>query len=187
MKYLMGTETFGHVHELEIGALSLRDVGVHYFNTVLERFNLTPSYVYAPDGDVLTTELMIKDPNDCAAFCSFEQFSMKETAVGALRFALGRKSNTDFGVVSPINLFFADNKHVPGCVSFKIEWSTSKGNGDTGEIRPPHLGDASKNPLKKAAYLNKVYAYARANLPRTHTLIATDHWHELPPHIHTVR
>ena len=56
------TESFGRVHEREIGALSLKDIAVHYLGAIAERFGLTPRYAYAPNGDVLTTELRIKDP-----------------------------------------------------------------------------------------------------------------------------
>ena len=180
-------ESFGRVHEIEIGALSLHDLAVHYFDAVVLRFGLEPRYAYAPDGNVLTKELQIKEPEDAGAFCCFEHFMREDTGVGAMRYALGRKSNTDFMVVPVINMFFSDNKHTPGCVTFKVEFSTVKGNGATGRMTGPHLGERSKNPLKDEAYLNKVVTYARGMLPRTHTLIKTDNWHTLPPHIHAVR
>ena len=62
-------------------------------------------------------------------------------------------------------------------MTFTVEWSTSKGNGDTGVITPPHLGSKTTNPLKDYYYLNEVYKYARANLPRNHDLIKVKQWH----------
>ena len=70
------------------------------------------------------------------------------TGTGALRYKLGRKSNTDAVVVSPLKFFFSDTKHTPGTVHFQVEVSTCKINGATGALTPPHLGRSSKNQLK---------------------------------------
>ena len=45
----------------------------------------------------------------------------------------------------------------------------------------------SKNKLKTDEYKNLVITYAREKLPRTHTLIEKDGWHNLPPSVHAVR
>ena len=170
MKIMGMNETFGRVHEIEIGALSLRGLAMDYFNGVVEKYGLKPKYAFEPFGDEVTYELQIKEPSQVGEFCAFEEFAPKNTAVGALRFNVGRASNTDFVVVSPINMFFTDNKLQEGCVTFKVEFSTTKGNGVTGTMTPPHLGNASKNPLKSQQYRNELRAYVIANLPRTHAL-----------------
>ena len=103
--------SFGREHSIEVGALTLRDLAVHYFDGVVRRFELKPQYVYAPDGNVLTVELQIKDPNAVGVFCSFENFMPKNTGVGALRYALGRASNTDASVVSPIHVLRGQQAH----------------------------------------------------------------------------
>ena len=54
----------------------------------------------------------------------------------------------------PINMYFTDNKLQEGCVTFMVEFSTIKGNGVTGTMTPPHLGEKSKNPLKDQVYRN---------------------------------
>ena len=51
-----------------------------------------------------------------------------------------------------------------------MKFSTSKGNGVTVTMTPPHLGDASKNPLKDQPYRDKLRAYVVENLPCTHSL-----------------
>ena len=100
----------------------------------------------------------------------------EKTGVGALRYNLGRASNTDFVVVSPINMYFSDNKLQEGCVTFKVEFSTTKGNGVTGTMTPPHLGEKSKNPLKDQAYRNVLRAYVNEKMPRTHALFQHGVW-----------
>ena len=178
--------SFGRVHVLDIAALQLRELAVYYFNSVVDRYGLTPKNVYDPRGNVLTVELQIKNPDDVGDFCSFEHFMTKNTGIGALRYALGRASNTDAMVISPINMFYSDNRHTPGCVSFSVEFSTYKINGDTGNLTPPHLANNSPNPLKMQAYKNNVIMYARAMMPRSHSLIKDHHWDELPAHVWTV-
>ena len=83
----------------------------------------------------------------------------KNTGIGALRYALESASNTDAMVISPINMFYSDNRHTPGCVSFSVEFSTCKINGDTGNLTPPHLANNSPNPLKVQASKNNVIMY----------------------------
>ena len=169
-------ESFGRVHEIEIGALSLRSLALHYFEGVVARYGMTPKYMHEPHGDEVTYELQIKDPSMVGDFCAFESFMPENTAVGALRYNLGRASNTDFVVVSPINMFFTDNKLQEGCVTFKVEFSTIKGNGVTGTMTPPHLGEKSKNPLKDQVYRNVLRAYVSDKLPRTHALFRNGVW-----------
>lgn len=181
---LSRVETFGRVHEIAIDALQLRDLAVAYFNSVAARFNLTPKVVYDPKSRVTTNELRIKNPDDVGNFCAFEAF-MKHGGVGALRFALGRKSNVDAVVVSPISMWYEDNAHTPGCVNFTVEVCTCKINGATGSLTPPHLGAQSKNLLKTDAYKNRVITYVREKLPRSHPLIVAG-WHDLPPHVHAI-
>ena len=177
-------ETFGRVHEIPIDALQLRDLAVAYFTWVAARFNLTPRVVYDPKSRKTCNELRIKNPDDVGEFCNFEAF-MKHGGVGALRFALGRKSNVDAVVVSPISMWYEDNAHTPGCVNFTVEVSTCKINGATGSLTPPHLGAQSKNLLKTDAYKNRVITYVREKLPRSHPLIVAG-WHDLPPHVHAI-
>lgn len=108
---------------------------------------------------------------------------MKKGGVGALRHKLGRSSNQDLVVVSPLNMWFEDNAHTPGCVNFKVEISTCKINGATGSLTPPHLGERSRNLLKSAYYKDRIITYAREKCPRSHPLIAAG-WHNLPPDVH---
>ena len=178
-------ETFGRVHEIAIDALQLRDLAVAYFNSVVARFNLTPKSVYEPKSRVTCHELRIKNPDDVGEFCAFEAFMNPNSGVGALRFALGRKSNMDAVVVSPISMWYEDNAHTPGCVNFTVEICTCKINGATGSLTPPHLGASSKNLLKTDAYKNRVITYVRENLPRSHPLRAAG-WHNLPSHVHAI-
>ena len=141
-------ESFGRVHEIEIGALSLRSLALHYFDGVVTRYGLTPKYVHEPHGDEVTYELQIKDPSQVGDFCGFEKFMPEKTGVGALRYNLGRASNTDFVVVSPINMYFSDNKLQEGCVTFKVEFSTTKGNGVTGTMTPPTSAKNRRTPSR---------------------------------------
>ena len=177
-------ETFGRVHEMPIHALQLRDLAEAYFESIVARFGLTPMVTYDPKSKVTSRELRIKDPNDVGEFCSFESF-MKKGGVGALRHKLGRSSNQDLVVVSPLNMWFEDNAHTPGCVNFKVEISTCKINGATGSLTPPHLGERSRNLLKSAYYKDRIITYAREKCPRSHPLIAAG-WHNLPPHVHAI-
>ena len=146
------------------------------YATLVERYALQPQYMHEPHGDEVTYELQIKDPSAVGDFCAFEKFLPEKTAMGALRYNLGRASNLDFVVVSPINMFFTDNKLQEGMVTFKVEFSTTKGNGITGVMTPPHLGENSKNPLKTASYRNNLLAYAKNNMPRTHALFKNGVW-----------
>ena len=50
-------ESFGRVHEIEIGALSLRSLALHYFEGVVARYGMTPKYMHEPHGDEVTYEL----------------------------------------------------------------------------------------------------------------------------------
>ena len=61
-------------------------------------------------------------------------------------------------------------------VTFKVEFSTTKGNGITGVMTPPHLGEKSKNPLKSARYRDDMCVYVYNNLPRTHALFQNSVW-----------
>ena len=54
IKVMGNNETFGRVHEIDIGALSLRDLALHYFNGMVERYALQPQYVHEPHGDEVT-------------------------------------------------------------------------------------------------------------------------------------
>ena len=134
-----------------------------------------------------TVGLQLTDPSQVGEFLAFERFMPANTGTGALRYKLGRKSNTDAVVVMPLAFFYSDNKHTPGTVNFHVEISTCKINGETGELTPPHLGENSKNKLKTDGYKNRVITYARDKFPRTHNLIVNDNWHQLPAHIHAVR
>tara|TARA_B100000795_G_scaffold255255_1_gene226765 strand:+ start:403 stop:1233 length:831 start_codon:yes stop_codon:yes gene_type:complete len=177
--------TFGSVHYIPVHALSLGDLALAYMRSLSERFGILPSE--ATVRQVTTVELTLTEPNQVGEYCEFERFMPANTGTGALRYALGRKSNTDAIVVMPLTFVYSDNKHTPGCVSFNVEISTCKINGVTGTLTPPHLGSSSKNKLKTDEYKNLVITYARKTLPRTHTLIENDGWHNLPPNVHAVR
>ena len=177
--------SFGRVHYILVAALSLGDLAQAYFASLSERFGVVQKE--ATVGQVTTVELQLTEPNQVGQYCEFERFMPANTGRGALRYALGRKSNTDAVVVMPLSFVYSNNKHTPGCVSFNVEVSTCKINGATGALTPPHLGSSSKNKLKTDEYKNRVITYARETLPRTHTLIEKDGWHKLPPSVHAVR
>lgn len=177
--------TFGRVHLIPVPALELGDLAKAYLHSLAEHYDVERTEVTR--RSVTTVEVLLSEPDQVGAFCQFERFMPSKTGMGALRYALGRSSNTDAVVVMPLVFIMSDNKHTPGCVTFHVEVSTSKINGETGALTPPHLGSKSKNKLKTDEYLNRVITYARATLPRKHALIERDGWHNLPPHIHAVR
>lgn len=177
--------TFGRVHYIPVSALALGDLAKAYLCSLAERYHVERTEVTRKS--VTTVELLLSEPDEVGDFCKFDRFMPTKTGVGALRYALGRSSNTDAVVVMPLAFIMSDNKHTPGCVSFHVEVSTSKINGATGALTPPHLGSRSKNKLKTDEYKNRVITYARATLPRKHALIEQDGWHNLPPHVHAVR
>ena len=125
--------------------------------------------VYNPKDKTTLRELRISDPRAVGRYCSFESFMGKKGGVGSLRFKLGRKSNEDLVVVAPLKMRYIDNKHTPGCVTFEVEFDTSKINGKTGSFTPPH---EVTGLLKRADYCNSVVAYAREQVtcsPQTST------------------
>ena len=155
--------TFGRVHYIPVSALALGDLAKAYLCSLAERYHVERTEVTRKS--VTTVELLLSEPDEVGDFCKFDRFMPTKTGVGALRYALGRSSNTDAVVVMPLAFIMSDNKHTPGCVSFHVEVSTSKINGATGALTPPHLGSRSKNKLKTDEYKNRVITYARATLP----------------------
>ena len=84
-------------------------------------------------------ELRLSDPEQIGAFCSFENFLPKNTAVQSLRFRCGRCSNFDMVIVGCIKIRYRDTKLLgPGAVLFELEFETAKINGITGELVGPH-------------------------------------------------
>ena len=177
--------SFGRVHCIPVDALSLSDLASAYLKSLSARFGVALHENF--DKPVTTVGLQLTDPSQVGEFLAFERFMPANTGTGALRYKLGRKSNTDAVVVMPLAFFYSDNKHTPGTVNFHVEISTCKINGETGELTPPHLGENSKNKLKTEEYKNRVIVYAREKFPRVHDLVAKDEWHLLPAHIHAVR
>ena len=151
--------SYGTVHRVQVDELSLEDLAVYYFERVKDKYDLEVMETYNPKDKTTTLEIRMTEPQDITDFCSFEVFAPINTAVGALRYKLGRSSNIDLIVVGVIKLRYIDNKHTPGCVTFEVDVQTCKINGATGSITGPHLND--REWLKKKPNMDKVLGHAR--------------------------
>ena len=107
MNELCAVESFGRVHVFEVGAL-LGDLASclasTYLNSVAERFGCLIKETI--QGKVTTRTLMIKEPELIGEYLAFERVMPSHTGVGALRYALGRSSNTDAMFVAPLLLYY---------------------------------------------------------------------------------
>lgn len=173
---------FGHVHEINLDALALRDLAMYYIKSIGEQFKVPIKEQYNPKDKINTVEVRLKEPEDIGEFCSFETFLPKSVGKKSLRFKIGRKSNSDAAIVAVIMFRCFDNRRVPGCVTFQVEFHTCHINGTFGTFTTPHL---SKGLLKDRAFLDGVVGYARAQMPRNHPLMQKG-WGELPPHVHSL-
>ena len=154
--------TFGHKHIIVIEALTLRDLAVHYFESLVSSMDLERKSSFDPKKKLTTLETFIKDQATVASFCKFQTFMPEKSGIGSMRFKLGRRSNIDAVKVATLLFRIKDNAHTPGCVVFEVEVVTVKMNGKTGELTPPHQVTGW---LKKNANLVKVYDHARTTLP----------------------
>ncbi|KAL1503818.1 hypothetical protein AB1Y20_016003 [Prymnesium parvum] len=173
---------FGRVHEINLDALSLRDLALYYIHSIGEQYQVPIKEQYNPKDKITIVEVRLKDPTQIGDFCSFENFLPTNVGKKSLRFKMGRKSNADAAIVAVIMLRCFDNKRVPGCVTFQVEFHTCHINGTFGTFTTPHL---SKGLLKDKAFLDGVVGYARAQMPHSHPLMQKG-WGELPSHVHSL-
>ena len=116
------------------------------------------------------------------AFCAFQSFLNKNQGVGALRYEIGRDSNTDYMVVGVPMCFKVSANRKTGVVSSSVEFVTCYGNGMYGTLEKPHQYEGM---LLESKHFNSVLAYAKKYLPPYHTL-AKKGWKELPGGVHTM-
>ena len=177
-------DTFGKVHCIEVGALTLRDLADYYLNRVHERFELERQSVFGLGGAtdrVTMDEVRIKEPNDLGDFCDFKTI-IERGAEKNFRHRCGRAQDSTIVAVGVIYLRYLDNKLVPGTGTFEVEFHTVIYNGATGHGQPPHLGQESTSPLKNLDHRRAVQQYVRNHLPESHPL-AVHGWTTLPSHI----
>ena len=133
----MSGESFGMVHEYPLNELSLHDVAEYYIKDVADKYNLTIESVYNPKTKCTVVEVRLREQEKIGEFLAFESFMPASRGVKSIRYALGRKSNTDLEAVAVVYLRYVDTKHAPGCVAFSVEFHTVKINGKTGSLTPP--------------------------------------------------
>ena len=111
-------------------------------------------------------------------FCSFQLFLDGEKAFGAIRFDIGRASNTTLATVAlPLRMVIEWNRSIPGLVSFFLKFPCVRFNGSYGT--PDHPQIDPKHILKNPRVMDKVVQYVKDNLPNTHAL-ARKGWTALP-------
>ena len=119
---------------------------------------------------------------EVGSFCAFQTFLPKNQGVGALRYEIGRNSNTEFMVVGVPMAFKVSTNRVTGIVSASVEFVTCRGNGMFGTLTKPHQHSGMLTQLR---HFNSVLEYAKKCLPPSHSL-AKKGWKELPPGVHTL-
>ena len=175
-----GNSASGEIHTKQLDILGLLDVAVYYMETIAARYNLEIKKARNPSDNVTTSELRITEPEVVADFCNFEAFVPRRT--GARSWRVSNKGY-DLRIVGVVKLRFYDNKHLKGTVTFETSYQTLFVNGVTGELRGPHLGPSSTEPIATEAHRAKVRAFLREHVPTwapTHPLVVAG-WHELPP------
>ena len=108
-----------------------------------------------------------------------EKYLDVQKAVGALRFDIGRDSNTDMMVVGiPILLTWSPDKEIADYGILKADIATVHIKGDDGHLDFPMQ---KKGMLTKKKHRESVRAYTKATIPKSHPLCARANWHLLPP------
>jgi len=172
---------FGIIHKTPLPALSLKDIADYAIDQIVERFGIEAQEVYFPDAKVTRREVCLYEPQMISDFCSFETFMPAREGFGSMRFG-GRKHDMDGVVVGLVKLRYDTTAHTPGCVTPEIEFHTCNLNGRYGYLTPPHL---LTGYLKYEQNLTTLRQWVRANLPRSHPLIAAG-WHQLAAGVHAL-
>ena len=77
-----------------------------------------------------------------------------------------------------MSFIVAENRSVPGTVSFNSKFPTIRFNGMYGTPEIPAVG--SKHKLRAAVYQDKIVQYVKDHLPSLHPLVQKG-WTQLPP------
>mmetsp|Transcript_15881 Transcript_15881/g.23900 ORF Transcript_15881/g.23900 Transcript_15881/m.23900 type:complete len:302 (-) Transcript_15881:168-1073(-) len=191
------------VHEIALEALTLQPLAMAFLEMVstpssmsmwfaaVEEESSPPSSVEEPIGielhvdpvdGVHTWQVVFKQINQVAAFCSFHSFMGCREGVGALRYNIGRDSNEDCMVVGVPMQFKVVANRGNNLVSTSITFATCWINGKFGTMTPP---PQVKGMLRKKKHFDSVLAYAKKFLPHTHPL-AVKGWKQLPEGIHSL-
>jgi hypothetical protein len=139
-------------------------------------------YTKDPKDGVETYQVNYTTIEQVAAFCSFHSFMSYREGVGALRFSIGRSSNSDFMVVGVPMCFKVSLNRGTDLASTSLEFCTNHGNGMFGTLTHPPMVCGM---MREVRHFNRVLAYAKAHLPATHPL-ARKGWKLLPSGVHTL-
>ena len=173
----------GQEHELQVPALTLEGLAAYQLEQISEETGVEIVESYDPKDKITTKSITLMTMEQISLFVKFHEFMSDGHGYGALRYKLGRKHDVDFTSIGvPMVIQYYNNKHTKGCVTFEVKFPTVFFNGIYGTPQIPHM---DKGMLKKKEHLNQVVRYARATLPRRHSLIQKG-WHKMSAHRHTL-
>ena len=167
-------------HKFLLDMLRLEVLAMAFFEVVTRLCGGKANVEVFGDGK----QLKIKTMAGVDKFLQLQKYLDTQKAIGALRFDIGRASNTDMMVVGiPILFTWKPDAQIPGLGTLKAEIATVHINGDDGHLDYPSM---QKGMLTKEKHREAVRAYVKATIPATHPLRDRARWHLLPPFYDTL-